>query len=361
MTVHELIPADHTAGRKARKQSLVVISSVMVGAFLAGVLSTAFAAEEEAAELYAVPAGLPPVVHPKDNPPTPEKIALGKQLYFDPRLSKDNTVSCATCHNPEKGWSDGEQFSTGVGGLKGGRNAPTVLNSAYFAFQFWDGRAGSLEEQALGPIQNPVEMAMSLEDCVKKLNGIAGYREQFQKVFGTDVTAENLAKAIACYERTVLSGDAPYDRYKAGDFEAMSEAAQRGMDLFFGKARCSACHSGPNFTDNAFHNIGVGAAAKEWDRGREAISKLEGDRGAFKTPGLRDIARSAPYMHDGSMKTLEEVVKFYNQGGEANDYLDEEIGKLNLTAEEEADLVTFLKEGLSSSKYPLHTAPELPK
>lgn len=306
------------------------------------------------------PLGLPPVKHPEDNPADPAKIELGRQLFFDGRLSRDNTISCASCHDPKKGWSNGEQFATGVEGKKGGRNAPTVLNSAYNRFQFWDGRAGTLEEQALGPIQNPVEMNMTLEEVVARLNEIAGYRDQFQKVFGTDVTAEGIAKAIAAYERTVLCGNAPYDRFKAGDTSALSESAQRGMKLFFGKAHCSACHVGPNFTDNAFHNVGVGMDAKEPDAGRATISKLQGDTGSFKTPTLRDIAKTAPYMHDGSLKTLEEVLDHYAKGGVANDYLDEEIYELRLTPEERQDLLTFLREGLTSEDYPEHSPPPLP-
>lgn len=305
----------------------------------------------------AEPAGLPPVVHPKDNATSPEKVALGKQLYFDPRLSADNTVSCASCHDPKKGWSNGEQFATGVGGKKGGRNSPSVLNSAYYTVQFWDGRAGTLEIQALGPIANPIEMNLPVEDAVKKLNEIPGYKEQFQKVFGTEVTADGMAKAIAAFERTVLSGDAPYDRFKAGDKTALSEAAQRGMKLFFGKANCSACHSGPNFSDSSFHNVGYDSE----DVGRFAISKLPGDTGAMKTPTLRDIARSAPYFHLGELKTLEEVVAHYNKGGNNNAHQDEEIYPLKLTDAEAADLVTFLKEGLSSASYPDMEAPELPK
>ncbi len=308
-----------------------------------------------------VPLGLPPVEHPADNAPSAAKILLGKQLYFDGRLSSDNKVSCASCHDPAKGFSNGERFATGVGGAKGGRSAPTVINSAYQQFQFWDGREPSLEAQALGPIQNPIEMNMTLEAVVKKLNGIDGYKKQFQVVFGTDVNSAGIAKAIAAYERTVLSGDAPFDRFKAGDTKAMSAAAQRGMKLFFGKAHCSACHAGPNFTDNGFHNIGIGfAKGKFADVGREKISKLEGDRGSFKTPTVREIARSGPYMHDGSLKTLEEVVQHYNKGGNPNDYLDEEVYPRKLSKEEVADVVTFLKEGLSSSSYPMHKPPKLP-
>lgn len=309
----------------------------------------------------AVPKGLAAVPHPEDNPPTAEKIALGKQLYFDPRLSADNTISCASCHDPKKGFSNGERFATGVGGKKGGRSAPSVINAAYYRFQFWDGREPSLEAQALGPIQNPIEMNMKLDDVVKKLNAIDGYRAQFKKVFNTDVTSAGIAKSIAAYERTVLSGDAPYDRFKAGDKNALSESAQRGMKLFFGKGHCSACHAGPNFSDNSFHNVGIGMDQKDPDPGRVVVSKLGGDRGSFKTPTLREIARTAPYMHDGSLKTLEAVVGHYDKGGIANEWLDEELFKLGLTKQDQADLVTFLKEGLSSKNYPDHKPPELPK
>lgn len=327
----------------------------LCGLLTAGVLAVTGVADDD------VPLGLKEIRYPRDNQPTEAKIALGRQLYFDTRLSSDSTIACASCHDPAKGWSNAAQFATGVDGQLGGRNSPTIINAAYNRFNFWDGRAGGLEDQALGPIQNPIEMNMTLEAVVERLNGIDGYREQFQDVFGTDVTSEGIARAIGAYERTVLSGDAPYDRFKAGDEDALSEAAQRGMDLFFGKAHCSACHAGSNFTDNAFHNIGVGMDADEPDPGRFAVSGLAGDTGSFKTPTLREIARTGPYMHDGSMKTLEEVVDHYDEGGTANPYLDEEIYKLNLTAEEKADLITFMTEGLSSENYPMDSAPELPE
>lgn len=314
-----------------------------------------------AQQITDVPKGLDPVPVPADNPQTPAKVELGKQLYFDKRLSIDGTVSCATCHDPEKGWSNADNFATGIKGQRGGRSSPTVLNAAYHPLQFWDGRAAQLEGQALGPIQNPIEMGHTMEACVATLNGIPGYKKQFKEVFGTDVTPDGIAKAISAFERTVLSGDAPYDHYVAGDKKAMSEAAVRGMTLFFNKAHCSACHSGPNFSDAAFHNIGVSIDKKEPDEGRKVISKLEGDRGAFKTPTLREIARTAPYMHDGSQATLEAVVEHYNKGGVANPQLDEEIFPLMLTAEEKADLVTFMKEGLASKSYPMMKPPKLPE
>lgn len=325
------------------------------------VVLAAAAYAQDGSQESAIPKGLGELKYPQDNLSDPRKIALGKQLYFDNRLSADNSVSCSTCHNPQHGWSDARSTSAGVGGQVGGRNAPTIVNAAFHRFQFWDGRAASLEEQALGPIANPIEMNLPVEDAVKRLNGIEGYRKQFNEIFGSDCTKETLAKAIAAYERTILCGDAPYDRYKAGDKGALSEAAVRGMNLFFGRANCSACHSGPNFTDFAFHNIGIGMDKPEPDKGRTVISKLEGDTGAFKTPTLREIARTAPYMHDGSLKTLEEVMDHYIKGGTPNKYLDEEIFNMKLSEADKADLVTFLKEGLSSESYPMHEAPELPQ
>lgn len=308
-----------------------------------------------------VPLGLKALPKVKNNAMTPEKIELGKQLYFDKRLSADNSISCASCHDPSKGWSNGEANAAGFEGQRGGRSAPTVINSVYQRFQFWDGRAGSLEEQALGPIANPIEMNLPVEEAVKRIAAIEGYQKQFESVFGEKVNAENLAKAIAAFERTILSGNAPYDRFKAGDKSALSEQAQVGMKLFFGKANCSGCHVGSNFTDNGFHNLGVNFKQKDPDVGREVISKLEGDRGSFKTPTLREIARTAPYMHDGSLKTLEEVVEYYAKGATPNDYLDEEIFPLKLSDEQKAALVAFLKEGLASDDYPTVEPPKLPE
>lgn len=317
------------------------------------------AAAAETLEL-SVPLGLKALPQVKDNPLTQAKIELGKQLYFDPRLSDDNSVSCASCHDPKKGWSNGEATALGIGGQRGGRSAPTIINSVYQQFQFWDGRAGSLEQQALGPIANPIEMNLPIDDAVERLAAIDGYAQQFQQVFGEPVNAENLGKALAAFERTILSGNAPYDRFKAGDKDALSEQAQVGMKLFFGKANCSSCHSGANFTDNGFHNLGVNIHHEQPDAGRVAISGLGGDHGAFKTPTLREIARTAPYMHDGSLATLEDVVAYYSGGATPNDHLDEEIFALNLDAEQQAALVAFLKEGLSSQDYPMVEPPTLP-
>jgi len=316
-------------------------------------------AEEEPE--FKIPAGLKAILYPKDNPHNAARVELGKQLYFDPRLSRDDTISCASCHDPKKGWSNGAAFATGVRGQVGGRSAPTIINSAFQALQFWDGRAEHLEAQALGPVANPIEMDLPIDLAVEKLNKIKGYREQFQKVFKTDVTADGMAKAIAAFERTILSGDAPFDRFGAGDKTALTESAQRGLKLFTGKAHCTACHTGHSFSDGAFHNIGIGMDKEKPDQGRFAFSKQTGDIGTFKTPTLREIARTAPYMHDGRFGTLEEVVDYYNKGGHANPQLDEEIFPLKLTDAERADLVTFMKEGLSSASYPDINPPELPK
>lgn len=309
---------------------------------------------------FQVPSGLPKLKVPSNNKLTAARVELGKQLFFDPRLSVDNTVSCASCHNPKHGWSNGERFATGVRGQKGGRSAPTIINAAYFYFQFWDGRAKKLEGQALGPIENPIEMDLPLDKLVPKLKAIAGYRKAFEEAYG-ELSTDTIAKAIASFERTVLSGDAPYDRYVAGDKKALSEAAIRGLEVFNNEGQCSACHPGPAFTDFGFHNIGVGMDQDKPDVGRAAVSKLGGDHGSFKTPTLREIARTAPYMHDGSEKTLEDVVEFYDRGGIHNPAIDEEMRPLKLTKQQKADLVTFLKEGLSSSSYPDIKAPKLPE
>jgi cytochrome c peroxidase len=287
---------------------------------------------------------LPAMTVPADNPQTDAKIRLGKQLYFDKRLSADNTISCATCHDPKMAWANHNPTDTGIKGQVGGRNSGTILDSGYMKFQFWDGRAGSLEEQALGPIHNPIEMGETLENVVRKLNAIPEYKAQFQTVFGTDANNDGIAKAIASFERTIVSGPSPYDRYLAGEKTAMSQAAIRGMDLFKGKAHCTPCHSGPAFSDQGFHNLGVGFKdGKLKDIGRYEVTKLEKDKGAFKTPGLRNVELTHPYLHDGSEKTLEDVVEFYNRGGVPNPHLDPLMLPLQLTGSEKADLVAFLK------------------
>jgi len=298
------------------------------------------------------PLGLVPVAFPKDNPYSPEKAELGRLLYFDPRLSADNSVSCATCHSPRHAFTDGAPVSTGIRGQKGGRSAPTVINRAFSLAQFWDGRAASLEEQAKGPMANPIEMGHTLEGVAERLRGIAGYRALFAKVYGAgDVNIDQAAKAIATFERTVLSGNSPYDRYKNGDKKTMTPNQVRGMAVFFDKAKCDSCHEGVNFTLNAYANIGVGTDKPEPDTGRYAVTKDPADWGAFKTPTLREIEHTAPYMHD------EEVVDFYDKGGIANRNLDPKIKQLHLTAQEKSDLVAFLR-ALSGEGWQNIRAPE---
>ena len=318
-------------------KQLTLVAFLVVAAVLAGPSAT-WTQESSALGL------LPNMPVPAFNLQTDAKVELGKMLFFDTRLSKGNAISCAFCHNPGTGWADARQFSIGVGGGQGGRQAPTVLNTGYQTFQFWDGRAGSLEEQVLGPIQNPIEMAETLPNVVRKLSAVPGYKKQFREVFGAEVSAEGIARAIAAFERTVVSTNSTFDKYAAGDKSALSEAAVRGMGLFTGKARCALCHNGPNFTDNKFHNIGVPQAGSlKEDVGRYAVSKQEQDRMAFKTPTLRSVALTAPYMHDGVFKTLDEVIEFYNKGGGAVPGKDVFITPLNLNDQEKKDLVEFLK------------------
>jgi cytochrome c peroxidase len=273
-----------------------------------------------------------------------QKVTLGKQLYFDGRLSKNGAISCAFCHNPGTGFADARQFSVGAFGTAGGRQAPTVYNTGFQPLQFWDGRAGSLEEQAIGPIHNPVEMAETHATVVPKISKIPGYQKQFQLVFGGGVNLQHIAEAIAAFERTIVSQNSAFDKYVMGKQDAMTESAVRGMALFRGKGRCILCHNGPNFTDNQFHNLGVPQEGllKE-DLGRFEVTRMDRDKGAFKTPTLRSITETAPYMHDGVFKTLEEVIEFLDKGGGANAHLSPLMRPLSLSAEEKQDLIEFLK------------------
>jgi cytochrome c peroxidase len=295
-------------------------------------------------DLPAAPLGLISVEWPVDNPYSVPKWELGRALYFDVRISVDNSVSCATCHSPQFAFADGQPNSAGVQGQRGKRNAPTVINRAYNSVQFWDGRAANLEEQAIGPMENPAEMGHTHAGVVAKLQQIPGYRALFAAAFGSEeIAIDRVAKAIATFERTVLSGNSPYDRYKAGDKKALTREQVRGMKLYFNKAKCNQCHDGINFTTDAFHNIGIGMDQPDPDLGRYAVTRNPKDWGAFKTPTLREIANTPPYMHDGSLATLEEVVEFYNKGGIPNKNLDERIRPLRLNEQEKSDLVEFLK------------------
>jgi cytochrome c peroxidase len=317
---------------------------------------------------------------PKDNPMTRAKIELGRQLFFDPRLSGDATVSCATCHDPAFAYGKDTRFGVGIRGLTGNRNSPVAYNRILSEAQFWDGRAASLEEQAIGPIANPIEMDNTHDVCVEKLRKIEGYQVQFDKIFpGEGLTIGNIGKAIATFERAIVTDTSPADHYEAylsfatafkdyvDDLKAfeeddpesfqkylalkkamedskINESAKRGRDLFFSeKANCTACHVGANFSDEKYHNLGVGMDQKEPDLGRYEVTKDEKDKGAFKTPTIRNVAQTAPYMHDGSQQTLEEVVEWYAKGGHPNPHLSDKMKKLDLTAQDKKDLVEYMK------------------
>jgi cytochrome c peroxidase len=283
---------------------------------------------------------------PDNNPLTQAKIDLGRKLYFDTRLSKDGTISCATCHDPDKGFSDNRPVSTGIAGQSGARNAPTVMNRLFSKEQFWDGRAADLEAQALGPVQNPIEMGHTLEGMIANLQAVQMYAGEFATAFGSPgINADRVGQAIASYERTVLAGNAPFDRYQAGDKTAMSESAVRGMAIFDDAERgnCVTCHAGFNFTDESYHNLGVGMDKRIPDLGRYVVTKQDFDKGAFKTPTLRNITQSPPYMHDGSDTTLQAVIDFYDKGGIKNEWQSKEIHPLQLSDQDKADLVAFLE------------------
>jgi cytochrome c peroxidase len=303
----------------------------------------------EELSIDAIPLGLEPTRRvPEDNPLTEAKVRLGRRLFFDPVLSVDRTVSCASCHEPSYGFASRDRTSLGVRGQRGTRNTPSLLNIAYVTPLFWDGRATSLEEQALKPIESPQEMGNTVDEAVKRLAADATYRTQFDAAFTDGVTATNLARAIASFERVLLAGNGKSDAFKLeGDVAGMTDTERHGMWLFESKARCWRCHSGRNFSDNNFHNTGVAwfnrPDAEPTDLGRYAVTKLDADRGKFKTPSLRGVARTAPYMHDGSLATLEDVVKFYNRGGGKNAQLDSIVVPLNLTTAEVLSLVAFLK------------------
>lgn len=345
--------------------------------------------------LYSAPLGLPDLVIPKDNPQTKAKISLGDELYHDPRFSADGKVSCSTCHAREKAFSDNLSVSKGFKNRTGTRNAPTVINAAYFSSQFWDGRSPSLEDQAKQPPINPVEGGLhshkEMENIVKN---DSHYQKAFRNVFGIkvkDISIEHIVKAISSFERTIIAGDSAFDRYAyLGEEDALSTAQKRGLDVFLNQGRCVSCHtmnqSYALFTDDRFHNIGVGVkklggkegsvaalflksirSGKKLDEevlsnseaselGRFAVTKDITDMGAFKTSTLRNIEKTSPYMHDGSISTLESVVTFYNEGGRLSQkdpeskFLDGGIKPLNLSKEQQADLVAFLK-ALTSPEY----------
>ena len=313
------------------------------------------------------------------NPLTRAKIELGRQLFFDARLSVDDTMSCASCHDPVQGYTVHAKFGVGVDGQEGNRNPPVSYNRILSSSQFWDGRAASLEEQVKAPITNPTEMANTHDRAVMTIRGVEGYRLQFKRIFPDEgLTIDTIAKAIASFMKVIVTGPSSFDYYEklrnvenacpteedlaqlkleapvvyaeyesakaAAERHPMLDSALRGRELFFGsRGGCTACHVGPNLTDEGYHNLGVGMDAEQPDLGRVEQTKDEKDTGAFKTPTIRNVAMSAPYMHDGSLQTLEEVVEWYDKGGHANKHLSSKIKKLNLNEQEKKDLVEFMK------------------
>lgn len=297
----------------------------------------------ETAALGPPPEGLPlylPV--PDENQLTPDKTALGERLFSDPVLSADRSLSCASCHRPDHAFADTLALSSGVRGRRPTRNTPSIQNAGYTGPYFWDGRTETLEDQVVRPVTNPREMGLPLPEAVARLRIDSSYREAFREAFdGGDVNATRMARALATYVRTLRAGDSPADRFTAGDVDALSPEARSGYRLFVGKAGCAACHGGPLFTDQRFHNTGVSWGSE--DAGRAEITGRPEDRGKFNTPSLRDVAETAPYMHDGSMATLRDVVEFYDRGGGTNPNLDRRLKPLALTPREIDDLVAYLR------------------
>ncbi len=293
---------------------------------------------------------VPPIDQPLDNPSSEAKYNLGKKLFFDTVLSGDNSMSCSSCHQPELGWTDGKRKALGFKQRELDRNTPTILNTGFYRYQFWDGRALSLEEQAKAPIQSPVEMNQNIDELISELSATKDYPGLFQQAFGSNkITLDRIAQAIAVFERSLVSSDSAYDRFWKGDKNALSAEARKGMKLFFGKAKCSICHSGPLFTDGQFHNIGIPFSGKK-DPGRKKISGEKFHEGAFKTPSLRDTSLTGPYMHNGVFSSLKEVIEFYDLGGVVSPNKSPFISPIGLNAREKNNLLEFLK-ALTSDKF----------
>jgi cytochrome c peroxidase len=292
---------------------------------------------------FPFPWGFPPLPWPEDNPYSPARAELGKILFFDGRLSSNGIVSCAFCHEPAHAFSASTPLSNGVDGQSSGRHAQTLINRAWGKLQFWDGRAPTLEAQVIVPVTNPHEMGMSADAVVQRIRGIKGYEPLFAAAFGDSaVNFDRISKAIATFERTIVSGNSAYDRYVAGDKSALTKQQQDGLDFFNKKGECAECHKGPNFSDEKFANIGVGMDRPHPDPGRADITKKRSDFGKFKVPTLRDLAHRAPYMHDGSISTLGEVLDLYAKGGLPNPHLDTRLTPFYLDEETKLDLLAFL-------------------
>ena len=306
-----------------------------------------------------VPLGLSKVRQiPEDNALTEARVGLGRRLFFDPVLSGDGSASCASCHDPARSFATDDQLAIGVRGTRGSRNSPSLINRLYGKSFFWDGRVASLEEQALRPIENKIELASSVDEAVARLHADATYVNQFREAYGGPVTAENLAKALAGFQRTLLSGDSRVDRFQAGDVSALTSDERVGLWIFESRGGCWRCHQGRNYTDELYHNTGVSWDNQPQDLGRFRVTRQEKDLGRFKTPTIRDIARTAPYMHDGSIATLREVVVFYNRGGGKNSHRDALLRPLKLNDKEIDLLVAFLKSLTGSTQWVTSRSPE---
>lgn len=306
-------------------------------------ISVAREAEQPQPASPPVPSGLPPIPWPEDHPYSPARVELGKLLFFDGRLSANGVVSCAFCHEPAHAFAASTALSQGVDGKPGVRHAPTFINRAWGKSQFWDGRAPTLEAQVVIPVTHPDEMGMTPNGVAQKVGRIKGYAPLFAAAFGdSSITFDRIAKAMATFERTIVSGNSPYDRYLAGDKTALTKQQRDGLDFFNKKGECAECHQGPNFSDEKFANIGVGMDQANPDSGRFAVTKKRGDMGKFKVPTLRDLAHRAPYMHDGSIKTLAEVLDLYAKGGLPNPHLDTRLTPFYLDEETKRDLLAFL-------------------
>lgn len=336
---------------RLRKFKLAVVAGLVLFAavLISACAGNAPTSEEFKPEILPLPAQLTtyePMAIPADNPMTPEKVALGRQLFFDERLSVDNSRSCYSCHVCEKGLTDGLGKAVGALNKQLPRSSPTLWNIGYHSEFYWDGRSGSLEKQAMAAWQGGNMGAKDHEDeIVGRINALAGYRSQFQKVFNSEATRDNIFQAIAAFERTIISGDTAWDKFRAGDESALSAEAKRGWQVFQ-DAKCTNCHDGVLLTDQLYHNVGVGMdkPEAEQDKGRFVKTQNVADTGAFKTPTLRDIAKSAPYFHDGSAATLEEAVDFMLGGGRENPHLDKKnLEKRTITPEQRADLLAFLR------------------
>ena len=304
------------------------------------------------------PLGLPPVIWPAGNPYSPASVELGRYLFFDPRLSANGTVSCATCHPPAHAFSGGEPPPLGVTGKPLRRRAPTVINRAYGRSQFLDGRAATLEAQISGPITAPDEMGTTPQAAAEAISKIAGYGPLFERAFGDpQITFDRITKAIASFERTILSGNSPYDRFLNGDKNALSAKAKRGLQIFERSGECSECHNGFNFTNEKFASLGIGPDKEPPDLGLAGITHKRRDEGKFKVPTLREVVHTGPYMHDRRFKTLDDVLEFYRKGGQPGPHLDSRIAPFFLDAPAKADLTAFL-ESLSGEGWQQIKAPE---